>query len=367
MANLRPHKIELNPNNKQSTLFSQHCGYARVAYNCALYEFKAGLDDDNWMSLYDTKRAFNSKKFNTFEWSKSLSQNAAKNAIHDFYDAVKRWKSGQSRFPKYKRKNRRMSYTTSNGRNSVKVDDKRIQLPKIGWVRMTEHLRWDGDIIRVTISKRGERWFASILVETTDTGDMVNPGHKPAIGVDVGINSLATLDNEIKFENPKALKRYERKLGRLQRKFSRCVYQSQNWWKIKAKIATLHYRIYCIRIDAHHKATTIIVEMASRIGIESLNVSGMLKNRKLAKALSDARLSGFLTMIKYKALAANVEIKEADTFFASSKICSHCGDKHDDLTLSDRTFKCPSCNTSIDRDMNAAINLRNLAVSCTES
>ena len=196
---------------------------------------------------------------------------------------------------------------------------------------------------------------------------MTISSHKPAIGVDVGINSLATLDNGMKFSTPKALKRYERKLRRLQRKFSRCTYQSRNWWKLKAKIARLHYRIYCIRIDAHHKATTIIVHKASHIGIESLNVSGMLKNRKLAKALSDARLSGFLSMLKYKALAANVKIKEADTFFASSKTCSQCQEKRNNLTLSDRTFKCPSCDVSIDRDINAAINLRNLAVSCTES
>ena len=357
---LKTHKVQLDPNNKQATQFAQHCGYARLSYNAGLHEFKNGLDGSAWLTLSDTKRVFNSKKFEAYEWAKDLSQNASKNAIHDLYDAIARWKSSQNRFPKFKRKGRSMSYRASNGRNTVKVDGKRILLPRIGWVRMFETLRWASDIVRATISKRGDRWFVSILIETTDTGVTHSLCDKPAVGIDVGIHSLATTDDGTKYENPKAFARLQRKLRRLQRKFSRCKQHSQNWWKLKAKIAQLHFRIACIRADAHHKASTTIVSSASHIGIESLNVSGLLKNRRLAKSLSDAALHSFLGMIQYKAAAREIPITEADRFYPSSKMCSTCGTINANLTLSDRTYHCLDCGMVKDRDVNAAINLRTL-------
>ena len=169
------------------------------------------------------------------------------------------------------------------------------------------------------------------------------------------------------YENPKALKRYERKLKRLQRQFSRKVKGSRNWYKLKDKIAKLYYRITCIRQDAQHKASTAIINNASCIGIESLNVGGMLKNHRLARALSDASLLSFLEMLKNKAERINVEIVEADTFYPSSKTCSHCGAVDSDLSLSDRTYHCSVCGHTQDRDLNAAINLRTLAAGHTES
>ena len=260
-----------------------------------------------------------------------------------------------------------MSYRASNGRNTVKVDGKRILLPRIGWVRMFETLRWAGDIVRATISKRGDRWFVSILIETTDTDVTHSLCDKPAVGIDVGIHSLATTDDGTKYENPRAFARLQRKLRRLQRKFSRCKQHSQNRWKLKAKIARLHFRIACIRANAHHKASTTIVSSASRIGIESLNVSGLLKNRRLAKSLSDAALHSFLGMIQYKAAAREIPITEADKFYPSSKMCSTCGTINASLTLSDRTYHCPDCGMVKDRDVNAAMNLRTLAESSPES
>ena len=156
-------------------------------------------------------------------------------------------------------------------------------------------------------------------------------------------------------------------MKRLQRRFSRKVKGSGNWYKLKAAIAKLHYRITCIREDAHHKATTAIANGASRIGIESLNVSGMVKNHRLAKALSDASLSNFLTLLKAKAERLEVQIIEADTCYPSSKTCSHCGTIDTDLSLSDRTYHCSECGHTQDRDLNAAINLRNLAAGHSES
>ena len=358
--NLRSQKIELNPNNKQSTLMSQHCGYARVAFNFAVSSFKAGLDADEWRSLYDIKREFNAVKRDKFAWCDDLSQNASKNAIHNFNDAVKRWKSKQNRFPVYKKRSDRISYQADNGVGTVEVCKKRINLSKIGWVRMREELWYTGEVSKVVVSKRNDRWFVSILVRCDESNYTYQPplfDDKEPIGVDVGINTLATCSDGMKYENPRALKRYERKLRRANKSLSRKCKGSQNWQKAKKRLGAVHYRIACIREDTHHKATTAIVKRASAIGIETLNISGLLKNRRLAKALSDSALSRFLTMLKYKAERRGIPIIQADRFFASSKTCSNCGHKKDDLTLSDRTYHCTECGFECDRDINAAINL----------
>ena len=357
---LRSQQIELNPNNKQKTAMAQHCGYARVSFNFALSSFKAGLDTDDWRPYPDIKKEFNAVKRDKFAWCDDLSQNASKNAIHNFGEAVERWKDGQNRFPVYKKRSDRISYQADNGVGTVKVDKKRIDLPKIGWVRMREELRYTGEISKVVVSRKNDRWFVSILVRC----DSNNYTHQPALfdekqpmGVDVGINTLATCSDGTKYNNPRPLKRYERKLRRANKALSRKVYQSKNWFKAKKRLGGLHYRIACIREDAHHQASTKIVRKASAIGIETLNISGLLKNRRLAKALSDSALSQFLTMLKYKAERRGIPITQADQFFASSKTCSKCGHKKKDLTLSDRTYDCSECGFEADRDVNAAINL----------
>ena len=357
---LRTHKIQLDPNNKQATLMAQHCGYARVAYNAALSSFKSGLDDGNWKTLYDIKKEFNARKRDIFPWCDEMSQNASKNAIHHFSDAVRRWKSGQNSFPKPKNRSGKHSYQADNGMNSVRVERKRVKLPVIGWVRMTEELRWTGDIGRVVVSRKDDKWFVSILVHTDEGNSMVQmpliDDHLP-VGVDVGINTLATLSDGTKYENRRPLKVYLRKLRRAGRTLSRKTRFSNNWHKSRKRLASIHYRISCIREDSHHKASTAIVRKASAIGIETLNVSGLLKNRKLAKALSDSALSKFLTMIKYKAERRGIPITEASMFFASSQTCSSCGHKKAELNLSERTYHCTECNFTCDRDVNAAINL----------
>ena len=208
-------------------------------------------------------------------------------------------------------------------------------------------------------------WFISVTVETEDTQQVVDPT-APVIGIDVGINTLATLDDGRKFDNPRPLKRYERKPAREQRKLSRMQYPSNNYYKQQLKVEKIHYRIRCIREDAHHQATTAILKRASKVGIETLKVTNMLKNRKIAKALSDSALGGFLAMLKSKADAIGIEIVRSPQFFASSKTCSNCGHKKEDLTLADRTYHCDSCGYTEDRDVNAALNLRGIAVGGTE-
>ena len=360
----KSHKIALRVNAKQDAWFHSQCGYARFAYNNALAYFKAGLESDTFHSGIDLNNHFNKAK-KAYDWTEAQDQRAALYAIRNLTEGLKHWKDKISKFPKFKRRGHRRSYTTDE--QAVKVDGKRIKLPKIGWVKMFQELRFEGKIIRVTISKTAHRWFVSITVDTGTPTPPRDTRGLPVIGVDVGINSLAILDTGKHYENPRPLKRYERKLAREHRKLSRKVFLSNNWYKQKERVAKLHYKIACIRNDAHHQATTEIVHKASAIGIETLKVTNLLKNRKLSKALSDSALGGFLEKLTSKAEVLGIPVIEAPHFFASSKTCSSCGYVKDELSLSERVFHCEFCYTSIDRDRNAAINLKNLAVGYTES
>lgn len=360
---LKTHKIALRPNVAQVRWFQSQCGYARFAYNNALANFKSDLKSDAFGSFITLNNRFNQTK-KEYAWIKEQDQRAALYAIRHLSEGIQRWKDKLNGFPKFKKRGSRQSYTTDE--QSVKVEGKRIKLPKIGWIRMFQELRFKGKIKCVTISRTAHRWFVSI---TVDTGTPNNPRDTrgyPVVGIDVGINALATLDNGAQYPNPRPLKRYERKLKREQRKLSKKVFPSNNWYKQKRKVERLHYRIACIRTDTQHKATTEIVNSATAIGLETLKITNMLKNRNIAKALSDSALGGFLEKLKSKADVLGIPIVEAPQFYASSKTCSRCGHKKTDLSLSERIYHCSACDSKIDRDVNAAINLKHLAVGQTE-
>ena len=362
---LKTQNLALRPNAAHVQAFRQHAGFRRFVYNYALSAFKEGLHAGEWRSGRTIRKGFNARKKAEFGWHSSLIARVASHAFDDFDKACQRWRQKVSKFPKLKKKSGKQSFRIDNMRNSVRFDGKRILLPKIGWVRTFETLRFVGDIMRVTIKKRGHRWFASLLIETEDIAKPDLRG-LPTVGVDVGINSLATLSDGRVFENPRPFRRLERKLARLQRSLSRSEFLSQNWHKKKAKVTRLHYRISCIREDAHHKASTAIVQGVSAIGIETLRVTNMLKNRRLAKALQDAALGGLLSKIETKTAVLGVDIVKADAFYASSKTCSGCGNKKETLTLSERQYHCDVCGVVLDRDLNAARNLNAIAAGLTE-
>ena len=355
---LRSHKIALRPSDKQCQWFAMQCGYARVAFNYCLSAYRAGVPAG------ELRPMFNACKYQEFNWCKAMDQRAALYGIMNLETAIDRYERGISNAPRYKKKGARQSYSMEGAK--VEIKGQQIRLPKIGWIPLFEELRFEGTIKRVTISRTAHRWFVSISVETDDMIEAVDPA-LPVIGIDVGINTLATLSDGTRFENPRPLKRYERKLAREQRKLSRKVYLSNNWYNQRLKVQRIHYRISCIRKDAHHVATHRICKRASKIGIETLKVTNMLKNRNIAKALSDSALGGFLSLLKTKADARGIEIVQAPQFFASSKTCSSCGHKKKDLTLVDRTYHCDACGYTEDRDVNAAINLKNVAVGSGET
>lgn len=358
-------KIALDVNNQQRNWFAQQCGYARFAYNYALADFKSALAKDNFLSASELNKRFNVAK-KEYAWTKSQDQVVANKSIFgNLASAISHWVSKRSHFPKFKHRGSKQSFTTNS--QTVEVKGKKIKLPKIGWVNLFESLRFEGEIVEVTISRTAHRWFVSLIIDIGAPEQVEKQSTSPVVGIDVGINALATLDNGIKYDNPRPLKHYERKLKRAQRALNRKVLKSKNWFKQKHKVARVHYKIACIRSDAHHKATTAIIKQAGMIAVETLKITNMLKNRKLAKALSDSALGGFLSKLKTKAETLGIPFIEADQFYASSKTCSSCGYKKSDLTLSERTYHCSRCDVSIDRDVNAAINLRNLAAGHAES
>ena len=356
---IKSHKIALDTTTDQHIWFSKQSGYSRFAYNYALSDYQDA--PRHWQEL---NKRFNIAK-QEIDWTQELDQRAALFGIKNLGDAISRYKGGQNRFPKKKRRRDKQSYSTDPA--TTEIEGKRIRLPKIGWVRMFQKLRFKGEITKVTISRTAQRWFVSITVDTGKPNAPRDTRGLPVIGIDVGINSLATLDTGKQYPNPRPLKRFEKKLKREQRSLSKKEFLSNNWYKQKRKVERTHYKIACIRNDAHHKATTEIVNMASVIGIETLKITNMLKNKNLAKALSDSALGGFLAMLKSKADILGIPIKEAPQFYASSKTCSNCGHKKEKLLLSERQYHCGACGISIDRDQNAAINLKHLAVGLAES
>ncbi len=237
----KAHKITLAPTFKQRRWFASQCGYARFAYNHALSDFKAGLCKANFQSWQTLNVNFNRKK-KSYDWVKAQDQRAGLYAIMHLGKGIKQWVNKTAGFPKFKKRGQKQSFQTDE--QAVRTEGKRVRLPKIGWVKMFQELRFIGKIISVTISKTAHRWFISITVETEDT-EAVDTSTHPVIGIDVGINTLATLSDGTKYENPRPLRCHEKKLKRQNRALSRKVFRSKNWYKAKERVARLHYKIAC--------------------------------------------------------------------------------------------------------------------------
>ena len=371
----RAHKIALAPTPEQEVRFGQHAGYARFAYNWSVGEFKAGLDVGEWLNHQSLRPRWNRVKGIIAPWAAELSQNAAKYAIIDFGQASAAWGKYRKRqkagrrsgrrvgFPRFKRRRHEQGFRADNGPDTVRVDSKVVILPKIGRVAMVEHLRFRGSIREVTINRTAGTWFACFCIEDGQETPPVKSG--PTIGVDVGVGMMAVCSDGTTVGNPKALASGIKRLRQLDKAIarSRNVHgkstHSNRRERLYARRRNLHARTVNVRNDNHHKATTAIAKSAGRVVVETLNVSGMIRNRRLARALSDAGMSGFLSKLEYKCAWYGTEFVKAGRWFASSKLCAHCGWKNDDLTLSDREWWCGGCGVLNERDYNAAVNLEN--------
>ena len=373
MVMKRSHRVALKPTAEQEVLFGQHAGYARFTYNWAVGEFKAGLEVGEWLSERTLRPRWNVLKGMIAPWGIGLSQNAAKYAIIDFGQAAAAWgeyrkrvKKGQRPgrrvgFPRYKRRKHEQGFRADNGPDTVKVDGKVVILPKIGPVAMVEQLRFAGSIREVTINRTAGTWFACCCIEDGEDPPPVKDG--PTVGVDVGVGTMATCSDGTVVENPKALSPALKQLRSVDKAIarSRNVHGKSNHSnrreRLYAKRRRLHARAVNVRSDHHHKATTAIAKSAGRVVVETLNVAGMMLNRRLARSIADAGMSGFLTKLEYKCLWYGAEFMKADRWYASSKLCAHCGWKNDDLKLSDREWWCGGCGVLNERDVNAARNL----------
>lgn len=368
---LMGHRIALNPNNKQETYFAKAAGTSRFAYNWALAEWKkqyeASKENPNCCkpSQAALRRQLNAIKYEQFPWMLEVSKNAPQMAIIQLGEAFKHFFSGRAGYPKFRKKGVNDRFSLTN--DQFKLADSRIRIPHLGWVRMRESLRFVGKIMSATITREANRWFVSITVDIQDRPYLTNAENQGTVGVDLGVSRLATLSTGESIQGPKAHSVLLKRLRYLSRSVSRKEKNSSNRKKAKMRLAKLHARIGHIRKDALHQLTTNLTRRFHTIGIECLNVKGMMKNRRLARSIADMSFFEFRRQLEYKAEMRGGVVIVADQWFASSKLCSTCGEKKETLTLSEREWLCGACNTKHDRDMNAAINLKKYAVSSTVS
>lgn len=352
----KAHEIRLYPSTSQEIFFKKSCGVARFAYNWALNNWNEKYKSGEKTSAYSLIKELNSIKRVDFPWMQETGKTCSQYAIHNVESAFKNFFKKNADRPKFKRKGCKDSFISVEKKADFKLIDFRIWIPRLGYVKCAENLRFDGKVNNVCVKRVADKWFAVINIDIPNEATTICE-NQTIVGVDLGVKIMATCSNGLSFENPKALRNNLKRLKQRQRRFSRKVNGSNNKYKQRIIVANTHYKISCIRKNAIHYATTSIVDSASVIVMEDLNVSGMLKNRKLSRVVGDVSFGQFLRQIKYKANWQGKEVIMADRFYASSKICSCCGSKKETLKLSDRIFNCAHCGLIIDRDVNAAKNL----------
>lgn len=372
------HKIELDCNARQVQYFAKACGCARKAYNWALdeweQEYKAyrkakenNPENTEFRAPSETalRRKLNSLKKSEFSYMYEVTKCAPQMAIMDlgkaFQNFFRDWK--RFHYPRYRKKFVDDKFTISNDQFSVKGC--RIRIPNLGWVRMRESVRFENaKILSATVSRRADRWFVSIQVELIDLKHLKPADNQGQCGVDLGVEHLAVVSNGKFFENPKALRKNQKKLRRLQRALARKNKGSGQYESNRLKIARTHARIANIRANTLHQITSYLTSHFQTIVIEDLNVSGMLKNHHLAQTIADVGMYEFRRELEYKAKLRGAEVIVADRYYPSSRLCRFCGEKNEELQLKDRHWVCPHCGARIEnRDLNAAMNLEKLAAS----
>jgi putative transposase len=356
-------KTELKVNNQQRTQLAKHCGVARHAWNWGLgltlqilnhnrenpeekIKFPTAVDLHKWLVAMVKPE---------FPWYYEVSKCAPQYALRQLSEAWKQAFKKIKQPPRFKKKGRADSFTVDG---SLAVDHFRVKIPVIGWLKTYERLPVDHKPKSFTISRTADRWFISWKIEIEPTNE---PKAVPAVGVDLGVKALATLSTGVVFEGAFSYREHEKKLSRLQWLNRHKVKGSNNWKKAQVQIARLHRKIANIRKDSLHKLTSYLVKNHDKIGIENLNVSGMLANHKLAKAIADMGFYEFRRQLEYKCELRGSKLIVIDRWFPSSKTCSNCGTKKETLSLTTRVFHCDQCGLEIDRDLNASINLEKAA------
>jgi len=360
MLMIKAHKIRLHPTPEQAHYFARAAGTARFTFNWALSEWQKQYEAGGKPSALALRTQFNAIKKEQFPWVYEVTKCAVEGAFMDVAAAFNNFFLGRSAgrktgYPKFKSKKRsRSSFYLAN--DQFTVGDHRIDVPKLGRVNMAESLRFSGKILSARISKSASWWFVSITVEMPDT---VPLNTHPPVGVDVGLNRLATLSDGRQFENQRPLAHQLKKLRRLNKELARRTKGGKNWLKTKDKVGRLHQEIACMRLDWLQKLTTEIAATSGIVAVEDLHVKGLIRNRCLSRSFSDAAVGKLLDLLESKVPCRGGLLLKVDRFFPSSQLCHCCGARKDDLELSDRVFVCPDpdCSFVGDRDENAALNL----------
>jgi putative transposase len=348
---LKSFKTKLNPNNKQKTLFAKHAGTARHAWNWGLdICLKALEKQEKLPSAIDLHKRLVAEVKSVNEWYYEVSKCSPQEALRNLEKAFSRWlKQKIAHSPKRKKKGVKDSFYLEG---NMTLSGNRIKLPRIGWVKCHEIFP-TVPVKNVTISKRAGDWYISFKYEheVKQTSKV-----RERIGVDIGINRLATCSDGTEVANVKAYRKSQLKLIQLQRAVTRKVKGSKNRLKAIRQLAKSNRRVANIRLDALHKLTTWLAKNHSTIVIEDLNIAGMLKNHRLASAIADCGFYEFKRQLLYKAEWYGAQVILADRFYPSSQICSECGHRQK-MPLHVRTYNCPNCGMEKDRDLNASVNL----------
>ena len=387
---LKAYKTEINPTEQQKQKINQGIGICRYLYNSYLaknkevyQQYKDGLiyKKQSFMSANDFDKYINHevKTLEEYIWINSCGSKARKKAICDAETSYKKFFKGESKFPKFKKKNKSdvKMYFPKNNKTDWKVERHKINIPTLGWVHLKEkgYISTLANIKSGTVSLKAGRYYVSVLI---DTKEKYQVNSNEGIGIDLGLKDFAIMSNGITKKNinkTKKVKKLEKKLKREQRKLSR-KYESlkernkkeggnatrQNIQKQIAKVQRLHQTLGNTRENfLNQSVNEIIKQNPSFITIEDLNVRGMMKNRHLAKAISKQGFNMFRVKLTNKCREFGIELRIVDRFYPSSKLCHSCGQIKKDLKLSDRIYKC-DCGYEEDRDYNASINLRDAKV-----
>lgn len=359
---LRAYKYRIYPNEEQKVLMAKTFGCVRYVYNWALETRKKAWEEDRRMiSRFDLQKMLASELKKTHEWLKEPNAQALQEAIHHLDNAyINFFKHGKN-FPKLKSKNDIQKFHNPQY-NFIDFERGILKIKKISGIKIVCHRRFDGVIKNVKISKeRDGRYYASILV---DTGVQPLP-KKPieretTIGIDTGLKTFAVCSNGEEFAIPHFQRQQKRKLKLLSRQLRKKEKGSRSFNKTKLRIARLHSKVARQRLDCLHKITHKLTHenQVNTICAENLNVSGMFRNKYLAYSVSDAGIGEFYRQLKYKCEWYGVNYIEVGRFEPTSKTCSVCGWKYKELKLHQRSWVCTECGAHHDRDMNAAVNIR---------
>ena len=358
----KAYKFRIYPDSDQALLIVKTIGCSRFVFNHFLAERSSAYESEKRTLSYSNCSAMLTQLKKELTWLSEVDSTALQSSLRFLDDSFKRFFSRQNDYPRFKsRKNPVQSYTSKFTNNNIAVEDSFIKLPKLGLVRFSKSREVDGRIISATVSRKPSgKFFVSLLAET-EVSEL--PKTEIACGVDVGLKDFAVLSDGSGHTNPRFFRSLEAKLAKEQRILSRRVKYSSNWYKQKLNVARVHEKIANTRADYLHKLSTDIVKNHDIIGIEDLQVSNMLKNKRLSKAISEVSWSQFKKLLEYKAVWYGKKVITVSRTFASSQLCSACNYQNKAVkNLSVRTWTCPSCNAVHDRDINASINLRNEAI-----